>query len=101
MIVLTDDELQQLEDYAGLFLNWDEIAILMGLNPEAFQELLSDTRGIAYMRYFYGRTKAIKEIREHTVKMARSGSMSAKEQCEQYIDQQYAFERKITEDYDI
>lgn len=91
---LTDEQLQEVEELAGLFLNPEEIAVLMGIDGEAFMELVSMKSGPVYLAYFKGKTASKKEIHANVVKMAKHGSPKAEELAREMIVQQNSAEKR-------
>jgi hypothetical protein len=96
-MILTDAQLAEIEDLAGLFLTADEIAVLIDVDIKAFMSLIADHDSPAYIRYFRGKSRSKKEIRANVVKMAKHGSPQAEELVDQYITNQGLFERRSYE----
>lgn len=91
---LTEQQLKDIEDLAGLFLTSDEIAVLLDLDIHLFMNEIASRKGPAFKAYFLGKTKSKKQIRENVIKMARHGSPQAEELADAYIESQKQFERK-------
>jgi len=83
------DEVNKLiEEYAGLFLTIEEIAVLLDVDPA---ELRRDIRGGKSERskaYNRGKLNSILEVRRQTVAFAKKGSPSAEELVQGYIIKQ-------------
>lgn len=91
---LTEQQLKEIEELAGLFLTYDEIAILLDLDIETFRRELSNKKSAAFKYYFRGKTMSKKIIRENVVKMAKHGSPQAEELVDTYITAQNLFEKR-------
>ena len=91
---LSDEQLKDIEELAGLFLTADEIAILIDLDIDLFIAEISNKKSRAFAAYFLGKTRSKKKIRENVIKMARNGSPQAEELADAYIESQKLFERK-------
>jgi hypothetical protein len=91
---LTEEQLVQIEELAGLFLNPEEIAVLMDLDAVVFMELVSLKSGPVYRAYFRGKTVSKKDIHANVVKMAKHGSPQAEELAREMIVQQNSAERR-------
>lgn len=93
-MILSDKQLAEIEQLAGLFLTWDEIAILLDIPFDALHDMMADKNSAAYKHYFRGKTISKKNIRENVVKMARHGSPQAEELVEAYIIHQKQYEKR-------
>lgn len=90
---LTDGQLQEVYENAGLFLSPEEIAVLMDLNVLDFIAEIKSKTGEVYLQYMKGKTTSKKAIRENVVKMARHGSPQAEDLAEKYIAEQKISEK--------
>ena len=93
-MILTDKQLQLIEEYSGLFLNPEEIAVLLDIDRIEFCYEIAQKISPAYDKYLIGRTNKKKEIRENVIKLATKGSPQAQELAEKYIKEQHTEERK-------
>lgn len=93
-MILTDDQLMEIEELSGLFLSPREIAILMDLDGDRFAEIILAGNGKAYQAYFKGKTKSKKMIHENVIKMAKHGSPQAEELAREMIVQQKIEEKR-------
>lgn len=75
--IMTDEQLALIEEYASTFLTWRQIAILLQVDEDGFQALLSDPASPARKRYELGKTRSIYEIQKSTVRLAKLGSPQA------------------------
>ena len=90
---LTEGQLSQVYDLAGLFLSPEEIAVLMDLDVSEFLSQIKSRKGEAYLQYMKGKTVSKKAIRENVVKMAKHGSPQAEDLAEKYIAEQKIAEK--------
>ncbi len=93
-MILTDDQLKEIEELSGLFLSPREIAILMDLDGDWFAETIQSCSGLAYQAYFKGKTLSKKMIHENVIKMAKHGSPQAEELARDMIVQQKIEEKR-------
>ena len=91
---LPDDRLKEVEELAGLFLEPEEIAVLMELDPAAFLAEISGRKGPVYLAYFRGKTLSKKEILSNVVKMARHGSPQAEDLARDFMVKQSMAEKR-------
>ncbi len=84
----TDDELNRIEEYAALFLTYEEIAILIDKNCVQFISSAKSKTSPAYKAYMKGKLKTKLEIRKKIIKMAMHGSPQAEMLVNQYISDQ-------------
>jgi hypothetical protein len=87
-MTFTREELDRIEEYAGLFLSYDEIAVLLEKDAEEFCAAVKTKNDKAYLAYFRGKTKSKIEIRKNVIKMARHGSPQAELMANQYMSDQ-------------
>ena len=93
-MTLTDQQLADIEELAGLFLTPNEIAILLDLDFDSFIQSLQNKKSPAYKHYFRGKTTSKKTIRQKVIKMAHHGSPQAEEMANEYIATQNLFEKR-------
>ncbi len=93
-MILTDNQLREIEELSGLFLTPREIAVLMDLDGDRFSEIIMSGRGNAYHAYFKGKTISKKMIHENVIKMAKHGSPQAEELARDMIVQQKIEEKR-------
>lgn len=92
---LTEVQLKEIEDLAGLFLEPEEIAILLDIDPHEFQNCIRKKKGLAWTHYFRGKTESKKIIHQNIVKMAKHGSPQAEEMASQMMINQETAERRV------
>lgn len=81
---MDDELLLKIEEYAGYFLTFKEIASLTGIEADVF----NDAESSEYKAYFKGKTLAKLEIRKNIVKLAKHGSPQAEQLTDKYISDQ-------------
>ena len=91
-MTISDNDLKEIEELAGLFLLPDEIAVLLGKDIADFCSTLKNKRSPAYLAYFKGKTSSKTAIRRNIIKMAKNGSPGAEEMVNKYCEEQDLFE---------
>jgi len=91
---LSEEQLKEIEELAGLFLSPEEIAVLMDLDGSLFSDTLLKKKGPVWLAYFKGKTISKKQIHANVIKMARNGSPQAEELARQMIQEQNIAERR-------
>ena len=89
---ITDDQLEKIQEYAGLFLSPKEIACLLNLPYTEFMECIFNENHPASAAYLKGKTQSIYEIRKKVIDLAKKGSPQAEVLAEKYIEQQSLLE---------
>ena len=79
------DELAQIEEYAGLFLTVDEIALLMNFDASELRRDIRHGKSDRAKAYLRGKLKSIVEIRKQTVMFAKKGSPAAENLVNGYL----------------
>ena len=82
---LSEEELIKIEEYSALFLNYEEIAVLLEKEIESFKDEIQNTRSKAYYAYLKGKTKTKKQMREKIITMAIKGSPNAEIMVNKFI----------------
>jgi hypothetical protein len=95
---LTEVQLKEIETLSGIFLEPEEIAVLMDLDEAEFMNDISRKKGAVWTSYFRGKTESKKDIHTNIVKMAKHGSPQAEEMAKQMINQQEIAERRAKRD---
>ena len=93
-MTITPELLQQIEELAGLFMEPDEIAVLLGLDMASFANEISKRKGEVFLAYFKGKTISKKELHENVVKLAKRGSPQAEELVASFITKQSVAEKR-------
>lgn len=89
----SDEILLQVEELSGLFLNPEEISVILDLNQDEFYRQLRLKKGLLYHAYFKGKTISKKEIHANVVKMAKHGSPLAEDLSRKLLIEQETSER--------
>jgi len=91
---LTESQLEEIKDLAGLLLEPEEIAVLMDIDTYLFLSEIESKKGSVYLAYFRGKTETKKAIHENVIKMARHGSPQAEELAKEFINKQNLAEKR-------
>ncbi len=91
---LTEIQLKEIEELAGLYLEPEEIAILLDLDENEFHECIRRRKGLVWRHYFRGKTESKRAIHENVIKMAKYGSPQAEEMAKQMMITQETAERR-------
>lgn len=86
---LSTDQLAQVREYAGLFLSYEEIALLIDVNYDEFVRAVRNRKSDVYRAYLLGRTESKVDIRRNVINLAKKGSPQAEELAEKYMMDQY------------
>lgn len=95
---LTEAQLKEIETLSGIFLEPEEIAILLDLDEDLFMDAIRKKKGNIWTAYFRGKTESKKDIHANIVKMAKHGSPQAEEMAKQMINHQEIAERRAKRD---
>ena len=79
-----NEHLKLIEEYAGYFLSFHEIASITDINRDVFYDKESEE----YKAYYRGKTLAKLEIRKNIIKLAKHGSPQAEQLADKYINDQ-------------
>ena len=91
---LTPEQLKEVEELASLFLEPDEIAVILDLDIASFEHEIVKRAGDVFLAYFRGKTVSKKELHENVVKMAKRGSPQAEEMVASFISKQTLAENR-------
>lgn len=72
-----DEIIEQIEEYAGLLLTVDEIAVLLDLDAAELRREIRHGKSARAKAYQKGKLKTVVEIRKQTVMFAKKGSPAA------------------------
>jgi acyl-CoA hydrolase len=92
-MTLSFEQLDLVEEYAGLFLTPAEIAVLIEVDRVPFCAAIAAETAPMFDRYLLGKTNKKKEIREKVVLLATKNSPAAQELTEKYMKDQELDER--------
>jgi hypothetical protein len=70
-------ELEQIEEYAALFLTIDEIAVLLDVNTEDLRREIKGQNTGRAKAYLKGKLRTVIELRRQTLQFAQKGSPQA------------------------
>lgn len=71
---LTDDQLAEIEVFGANFFNPNQIAIVLGVDPDELTDELTDNETLGYKSYQRGRLMTTLEIRKSIITLAKQGS---------------------------
>jgi predicted DNA-binding protein YlxM (UPF0122 family) len=77
MMILSEDQLLLLEQYAAVFFSYKEIALLLEINIDDFMEEVENENSVLFKKCEMARLKSEFDLRTEIVKMAKMGSPAA------------------------
>jgi hypothetical protein len=80
----TQEQLDEIEAMALIFIHPEDIAVNIGVDPEEFVDLINTKSGEAYTAYFKGWMKTEIELRKSILQSALNGSSPAQQMMLQY-----------------
>ena len=81
-------DLQQVEEYASLFLKVDEIALLLNIDYEEFRREIKSKSSDISKAYYRGKLKTMIELRKQTLEFAQKGSPQAEAAMLDFLSKQ-------------
>lgn len=89
---LTNEQLEQLEEYAAALMNVSEIAILMDIPTNKLTQFrvmcTQDRNSPIYKSFHRGRLTTKLELRRNIIKLAKAGSPAAEPLAIKFINEQ-------------
>lgn len=85
---LTQEELNLIQEYAGLFLTLEDIAILLEKDPVPFRAEFQNKNSPLHKAYRKGQVTRKRDLRRPVIKMAEHGSPQAEILADKYITEQ-------------
>ena len=82
----SDEILNQVKEYAGLFFTVDEIAILLDLDVVELRREIRGKKSPLARAYLKGKLESMAEIRRLTVEFAKKGSPQAEGFVKEYME---------------
>ncbi|HMT28022.1 MAG TPA: hypothetical protein PKD91_01960 [Bacteroidia bacterium] len=76
---LTAEQLDEIENFAGLYFTVEEVALILELDPEKFRELYHDKSGDVYKRYTKGYLISESKVRKCLLDLALRNSSPAQD----------------------
>jgi hypothetical protein len=73
----TPEQLAEIEEFGTLLFEPNEVAIILGIDTEAFHHELGDPESEVYKAYFRGFLKSKAELRKSIIRFAKQGSVPA------------------------
>jgi hypothetical protein len=93
-MLVTPEQLKEIEELASLFLEPEEIAVILNYDISWFENEISKRCGDVFLAYFRGKSISKKELHESVVKMAKRGSPQAEEMVTSFIVKQKIAENR-------
>ncbi|WP_028665933.1 hypothetical protein [Runella zeae] len=84
---MNQETLNEIERLAGLFMQPEAIAVIIGISSEDFWEELYDTESPIYIHYYRGKYKSEAELRQAIVKLAKQGSSPAQGMAIKFLNE--------------
>lgn len=85
--MITQSQLQEVQELAGLFFSIPEIAMLVGIDEEELTRHVNVEHSELNNAYWKGKLTAMKELRKSTKEFAEKGSPQAEEQMMKFLQQ--------------
>ena len=79
------NQLDKVQEYAGLLMNVSDISVLIGVNEESFREDIGKKNTAVSIAYRKGQIETVLELRKQEIDMAKLGSPMAVELIQKYI----------------
>lgn len=76
---LTKKQLEEIEAGGKCQFTVENVAVIIEVDPKAFEKLMHDKNSAAYKRYTKGRLQAEFEVRQSIIELANRGSSQAQE----------------------
>lgn len=83
-----DELIASIEEYAGLFLTIDEIALLLCIDAPALRREIRNGKTEHAKAYHRGKLTSMLEVRRQTVLFAKKGSPAAEALVNNYMSKQ-------------
>ena len=92
---LSEEILNQIQEYASYFLTWQQIAVLVSIPEKDFKEEMENNKSEVYRRYTKGKTLSTLEINKNLVRLAKIGSPQAEILVKDDINKQQLAENDL------
>ena len=79
------NQLEKVQEYAGLMMNVSDISVLIGVNEDSFREDIGNKNTGVSIAYRKGQIETVLELRKQEIDMAKLGSPMAVELIQKYI----------------
>lgn len=84
-MLMSDDQLKELESLAAAFMSIQEIAIIMEIDYLTLRESLKDVESAAYRSHQKGYLKSKYEVNKKIINLAIAGSSPAQSQAHKLV----------------
>jgi hypothetical protein len=79
------NQLEKVQEYAGLLMNVSDISVLIGVNEDSFREDIGNKNTAVSSAYRKGKIETVLELRKQEIDLAKLGSPMAVELIQKYI----------------
>ena len=79
------NQLEKVQEYAGLLMTVSDISVLIGVNEDSFKEDIGNKNTAVSMAFRKGQIETVLELRKQEIEMAKLGSPMAVELIQKYI----------------
>lgn len=83
--VMTDQQLQHIEEFAGALMSPKEICVIMQLDWEQHRSRFIEPTDVIYQCYQRGKLRSIAVARQFVIKLANEGSSAAQQLMQEFI----------------
>ena len=79
------NQLEKVQEFAGLLMTVSDISVLIGVNEDSFREDISNKNTAVSIAFRKGQIETVLELRKQEIEMAKLGSPLAVELIQKYI----------------
>ena len=79
------NQLEKVQEYAGLLMTVSDISVLIGVNEDSFREDIGNKNSAVSCAFRKGQIETVLELRKQEIEMAKLGSPMAVELIQKYI----------------
>ena len=79
------NQLEKVQEYAGLLMTVSDISVLIGVNEDSFKEDIGNKNTAVSMAFRKGQIETVLDLRKQEIEMAKLGSPMAVELIQKYI----------------
>jgi len=85
---LTDEQLNKVEELAGLLFPISDIALMINVDSDVLREEISNKQTIVSKKYYHAKLAVIAKLRRQEIEQAELGSNTSIELVSRYINEQ-------------
>jgi hypothetical protein len=82
---ISNEILEQITEYGRLLFSVEEVALIVGIDPQKAKEYTYNKKHAFTTAYLKGRLMTEAEVRKTTITLAKQGSTPAVEQVKKYL----------------